>query len=83
MYLGIQDHPLYIDEVGRAQDEQHLGNLMNYLKLLIEANRHSQLFMISHFAIGFEAFTQAEVLVLNGSNITVPQRHNEHVEIDY
>lgn len=82
MYLGFTNHPLYIDEVGRAQDETHLTNVMNYIKLLIESNVHSQLFLISHFAVGFGAFSQAEVCVLNGSNITVPLRHNDHVEIN-
>lgn len=82
LYLGFNNHPLYIDEVGRAQDETHLTNVMNYIKLLIESHAYSQLFLISHFAVGFGAFSQADVCVLNGSNITVPLRHNEHVEID-
>jgi hypothetical protein len=81
LYLGFQEYPLFLDEMGRHQDETHLTNVMNYVKMLIEANRHSQLFMISHFAVGHGGFTNADVLVLNGSNITVPLKHNEHVEI--
>ena len=69
-------------ERGQNQDETHLTNVMNYIKLLIESHRHSQLFLISHFAVGFGAFNQADVCVLNGSNITVPMKHNEHVEIE-
>lgn len=82
MYLGFSDYPLYIDEVGQNQDETHLPNVMNYIKLLIESHRHSQLFLISHFAVGFGAFNQADICVLNSSNITVPMKHNEHVEIE-
>lgn len=82
MYLGYENHPLFVDEVGRCQDETHLNNIMTYIKLLIESNRHSQLFMISHFASGFGAFSNADFLVLSSSNISIPQRHNEHVTIE-
>ena len=81
LYLGFSDYPLYLDEMGRHQDETHLGNVMNYVKMLLDANRHSQLFMISHFAVGHGGFSNADVLVLNGSNISIPLKHNEHVEI--
>jgi hypothetical protein len=80
LYLGFNDYPLYLDELGSSQDETHLTNVMNYVKLLIESHRHSQLFMISHYAIGHGGFTNAEVLVLDGTNITVPGRHNDHAE---
>ena len=81
LYLGFSDYPLYLDEMGRHQDETHLSNVMNYVKMLMEANRHTQLFMISHFAVGHGGFTNADVLVLNGSNISIPLKHNEHAEI--
>lgn len=78
LYLGFNNYPLYLDEVGQNQDETHLTNVMNYVKMLIDADRHSQLFMISHYAQGHGSFTQADYLVLNGANISTPQRHNEH-----
>lgn len=82
LYMNFEDYPLFLDEVGRAQDEQHMTNIMNYVKLLIESNRHSQLFMISHFAAGHGAFTNANFLVLNPANISVPINHNENAEIN-
>jgi len=81
LYLGFNDYPLYVDEVGQNQDETHLSNVMSYIKLLIDANRHSQLFMISHHAAGHGSFTNADYLVLHGANISTPQKHNEHVEM--
>lgn len=81
MYLGYEGYPLFVDEVGRCQDETHLNNIMTYIKLLIESNRHTQLFMISHFASGFGAFSNADFLVLSSSNISIPQKHNEHATI--
>ena len=52
---------------------------MNYIKLLIESKRHSQLFMISHYAPQYGAMTQAEICVLDSSNISMPFIHNKHV----
>ena len=81
LYLGFNDYPLYVDEVGQNQDETHLANVMSYIKLLIDANRHNQLFMISHHAAGHGSFTNADYLVLHGANISTPQKHNGHVEM--
>jgi rubrerythrin len=81
LYLGLSDYPLYLDEIGRPLDETHMTNIMNYVKVLIDAHRHSQLFMISHFAAFHGAFTTADFIVLNGNNITIPNRANQFVEI--
>lgn len=78
-YLGFQDHPLYLDELGRHQDETHLANMTEYVKRIIESGRHSQLFMVQHYAVGHGAFTQASVCVLDRSNISVPSLSNNHV----
>lgn len=83
LYLNCQHHPLYVDEIGRAQDPQHLTNLMNYIKLTVESNRTPQLFMISHIAAGFGIFSLADVIVLSDSNIVTPPNYNENVEIEY
>lgn len=79
LYFGFSDFPLYVDELGSSQDEQHHTNVMNYIKLLIESHHYTQLFMISHLAVGHGAFTQADVCVLSETNITVPGEYNQHV----
>lgn len=78
-YLNLENYPLYIDELGRSFDELHRSNVMMFIKQLIESGNYSQLFMVSHYASEFGAFTQAETMVLNGTNISIPQRHNEQV----
>lgn len=82
LYMGLEDYPLYLDEPGEGFDEQHRVNLMNFIKQLIDSGRYSQTFMISHFATSHGAFTAAEVLVLDGSNIAVPSHHNHHVVME-
>lgn len=81
LYLNLNNNPLYLDETGRDLDEQHRVNLMNYIKLLVDTKRHSQLFMVSHYAPQYGAMTQAEVCVLDSSNIATPMTHNKHVSI--
>lgn len=80
LYLGLDDYPLYLDEVGKAMDEQHRFNLVNFIKQLVETRRCSQLFMISHYAAQHGAFTAAEVCVMDSANIVVlPEVYNRHV----
>lgn len=78
LYLGLTDYPLYLDELGAAFDEQHRINVMNFVKQLMEVNQHSQMFLISHYAASWGVFTGAQVLVLDGSNIAIPQEYNKH-----
>ena len=78
LYLNLTDYPLFLDEPGEGFDEQHRVKLMDFVKQLMDMNRHSQLFMISHYASGHGSFTNAEILVLDSSNISVPGTYNQH-----
>lgn len=78
-YLRLTDYPLYLDELGHSFDERHRTNVMNFVKDLVETKGFSQVFMISHYASSHGSFTNAEVLVMDAANITVPMRHNQHV----
>lgn len=82
-HLGLPGYPLFLDEIGKAFDEQHRINLMAYVKEMVGTEQFSQAFLISHYAANHGSFLNADVLVLNNSNITVPNRHNQHVEIEY
>jgi len=79
LYMGLQDFPLFLDEPGEGFDEQHRVNLMAFIKQLMDVNQYPQLFMISHYASNHGAFTTAEVMVLDSSNIAVPSEYNQHV----
>lgn len=82
LYMDFVQWPLLLDEFGSGFDEQHRVNAMNYVKLLIDAKRYSQLFMISHYASSHGSMTQAEVCVLDSTNIVVPGAHNKHVRME-
>lgn len=78
-YMRLTNYPLYLDELGATFDETHRVNVMNFIKDLVESKGFSQVFMISHYASSHGAFTQAEVMVMDSSNISVPVKHNQHV----
>lgn len=80
--LGLKDHPLFVDEFGRAFDQEHRERLITYIKSLVDSGRYSQLFMISHYASVYGPFTQAEFVVLDTRNITVPEVYNQNVTME-
>ena len=82
VYLGLDDYPLYLDELAPDLDEKHRINIITFVRDFIESKRCSQCFMVSHYATGYGAFTNAEVLILDDENlIDMPQYYNKHVTI--
>lgn len=81
MYSNLNEYPLYLDELGAGFDELHRVNAMSYVRMINDSGRHSQTFMISHYATNHGSFRNADVMVLDGDNIAVPQGHNRHVVI--
>ena len=82
LYLGFENYPLYIDELAPTMDELHRININNFVKMLIESNRHSQMFMISHYQSGYGIFQNADICMLSDINIVnKPERYNTHVVI--
>ncbi len=79
LYLNLSDVPLFLDEPGAHFDPEHRVNLMQFVKTLTDGHQHSQLFMISHYASQHGGFVNAETLVIDGTNIAVPQHANKHV----
>lgn len=80
-FLGLEDFPLFLDEFGRTFDEQHRANLIPFISRLIENGHFSQVFYISHFSSEHGAFSSAEYMVLDPTNITVPVQFNKNVVI--
>lgn len=81
-YMELQDYPLYLDELAPTLDEQHRLNIIRFVRELVEHQKCSQLFMISHYAEGFAAFVNADICVMDSTNIlTIPGSYNKHVKI--
>jgi recombinational DNA repair ATPase RecF len=80
-FLHYEDYPLYLDEFGSTFDEQHRENLIPFLARMIELDQVKQVFYISHYTTTHGAFNQAEIFVLDPTNITVPDHYNQHVTL--
>ena len=78
-FMGYDDFPLMLDEFGRTFDEQHRANLIPFVSRLIELGQFQQIFFISHFESTHGAFNQAEIMVLDPTNVTVPEIYNKNV----
>lgn len=80
-FLGLEQMPLYLDELGGAFDDQHRSNLIPFVTGLIENGLFNQVFYICHFEETYGAFNQADYLVVSPSNITTPENFNKNVNI--
>lgn len=78
-FMGFDDFPLYLDEFGRTFDEQHRTNLVPFISRLIELGQFQQIFYISHDLTTYGGFNQAEVVVLDPKNVTVPEAYNKNL----
>ncbi|MNE74966.1 chromosome segregation protein [compost metagenome] len=78
-FLGFDDFPLMLDEFGRTFDEQHRANLIPFIARMIELGQFDQIFYISHFESTHGAFNQAEIVVLDPTNVTVPEVFNKNM----
>lgn len=82
VYLGLDDYPLFLDELAPDLDEKHRINIISFVRSFVESGRCSQMYLVSHYASGYGAFTNAEILVLDDENLlNIPQVYNEHAVI--
>lgn len=77
-YLGKQNYPLLLDELGRTFDVAHKDNLVMYLKKMMEES-NCQIFMVSHDVKAYSSLP-AEYMVLSPDNVVLPPVYNRHVK---
>lgn len=81
-YLGLEDYPLFLDELAPSLDEKHRSNIMEFVKQFIESKQCSQMFMVSHYNTSHGVFNRAETIIMDDTNmLTIPDTYNKHVTI--
>lgn len=82
--LKLTDGPLYLDEFGSGFDDAHRFESIAVIQNLMQQYGFTQLFMISHYEMTYSAFPDAQMCVLDKSNITLPSHcvYNQHVQMD-
>lgn len=81
-YLGFVQYPLHMDEAGANFDVAHRPALMNYIKRAAESGTYSQIFLISHYIANHGVMTHAETCALTTDGVALPEKYNDHVEIE-
>lgn len=83
-YLGLEDIPLYLDELAPTLDEMHREKLTAFITSLMEDKVYNQMFMISHYSANHYAFPNSEIFMIDARNIVnKPKEFNRHVELTY
>jgi len=82
-YLNLADVPRFLDERGKAFDDEHRNAFTEAIKWDMDNTNCPQLFMISHYAVGHSAFSNAEVCVIDNRNVVLASdlTYNKHVNI--
>lgn len=81
-YLGLEDYPLYLDELAPSLDEKHRINIIEYVKNFVESKQCSQMFMVSHYMESFGVFQNTHNIVMDKTNLlSLPDRYNTDVVI--
>lgn len=80
LFKGMEDYPLYLDELGPHMDDEHRNNIMRFVHMLVETNKCSQLWLVSHFSAMHEIFNNVEYCVMDERNVALPHVYNRHVK---
>lgn len=74
--------PLFADEIGRTLDPVHRMQILAFLGKLIDSKTINQLFIVNHYALFTDGFSESDVVCLNKDNIPdLPKTANEFVTI--
>ena len=83
-YLGLQEAPLFLDELGASLDKAHRDNIKHLMHNLTISSSFSQIFIISHYEEMYGSFKNSDIAVLCPSNLTGIENStvNTHVIIN-
>jgi DNA repair exonuclease SbcCD ATPase subunit len=82
LYKDLQDYPMFLDETGASFDPVHRTRLMNFINQHLDNQRCSQVYLVSHYATFSGGLSNADICVLDKTNISVPDEYNVGVTIN-
>jgi energy-coupling factor transporter ATP-binding protein EcfA2 len=80
--MGLENGQLFLDEFGKAMDPIHKHMTSRMVSTIVENEKFSQIFLISHDVAQYNAVDNAEVCILHEANTIIPPGcvYNKHVE---
>jgi hypothetical protein len=84
-YLGLVNHPLYLDEFGVKMDHAHRNRAVRVIEDMILESSQMQVFMVSHYSSSYSSLSNAQVVILHPNNVIVPaeMKQSDDVQISY
>jgi hypothetical protein len=80
---GLENMPLFLDEVGEGFDTVHHENLGNFVKKLMSDYQCSNVLMVHHDETMRSLMTQYDMVVFDPSQVIVNEPHNLHCKLEY
>ena len=79
--MGLENAQLFLDEFGSAMDPVHKQQTVRMVNSIMENEKFSQIFLISHDVAQYSAMDNAQVCILHESNTIIPPGcvYNKHV----
>jgi hypothetical protein len=84
-YLGLVNHPLYLDEFGTKMDHAHRNKAVRVIEDMITESNQIQVFMVSHYSSAYSSLNNAQVIILHPNNVVIPaeMKQSSDVQINY
>ena len=84
-YLGLVNHPLYLDEFGTKMDHAHRNKAVRVIEDMITESSQMQVFMVSHYSSAYSSLNNAQVIILHPNNVVIPaeMKQSSDVQINY
>lgn len=68
-YLGLENFPLYLDELAASFDKAHRNQAQRFMLNLANISDFSQVFIISHYEELYGSFQNADINIISQDNI--------------
>lgn len=81
--MKLFNYPLFLDEFASSMDYAHRLAAYQAIDSMIDSEKYSQIFMVSHYEQGYGGLNNHEILMLCDANVPLPAGtiYNRHVEI--
>lgn len=82
--MGLGQGQLFLDEFGSNMDSVHKQQTTKMISDIVENEKFSQIFLISHDITQYGSLENSEICVLNAANVIIPRgcTYNTHVTFE-
>lgn len=71
-YMGLENYPIYLDEIGASFDKEHRTSIYKLIQNLLDRTNFSQIFIVSHYETMYNSFRNSDITMLCENNVNAP-----------